>query len=87
MNGGISDMLQVFGFIIINTPKNPVMTANNRLIPTFSPRRGIYNKVIKIGATKKRAVAVARGSVAIAEKKIMLHEKIATARKACCIGC
>ena len=80
-------MLQVFGFIIINTPKNPVITANNRLTPTFSPRSGIDNSVIKIGATKKRAVAVARGSVAIAEKKIMLHKKIATARKACCIGC
>ena len=45
------------------------MTANNRLMPTFSPRSGIDNSVIKIGATKKRAVAVARGSVAIAEKR------------------
>ena len=43
--------------------------------------------MIKIGATKKRAVAVANGNVAIAEKKIMLHKKIVTARKACNLGC
>ena len=83
INGCISDPDQVFGFIIIKTPKNPKTTANKRLIPTLSPSSGIDNSVIKIGAAKKSAVAVAKGSVAIAEKKIMLHKKIEIARKAC----
>jgi hypothetical protein len=87
IKGCISDTDQVFGFIIIKTPKNPKTTASRRLSPTFSPRSGIDKSVIKIGATKKRAVAVANGNVAIAEKKIMLHKKIVTARKACNLGC
>ena len=87
IKGCISDTDQVFGFIIIKTPKNPKTTASRRLIPTFSPRSGIDKRVIKIGATKKRAVAVASGSVAMAEKKIMLHKKIVRARKACNLGC
>ena len=78
IKGCISDTDQVFGFIIIKTPKNPKTTASRRLIPTFSPRSGIDKRVIKIGATKKRAVAVASGSVAMAEKKIMLQKKIAS---------
>ena len=41
-----------------------------------------------VGQNKaKRAVAVASGSVAMAEKKIMLHKKIVRARKACNLGC
>ena len=87
MNGCISDPDQVFGFIIIKTPKKPKITANKRLIPTLSPSIGIDNSVIKIGAAKKSAVAVAKDSVAIAEKKIILQKKIDIARKACNFFC
>ena len=52
-----------------STPTKPTATAENRLTPTFSPRKGMESSVMSSGAMKKSAVASASGIAAIAPKK------------------
>ena len=49
------------GSVIIKIPINPIMTANHLYKPTFSLRKKIDKKVVKIGAANDMLTTVARG--------------------------
>ena len=49
------------GSVIIRIPMNPIITANHLYKPTFSLRKKIDKKVVKIGAANDILTTVARG--------------------------
>ncbi len=49
------------GSVITRIPINPIMTANHLYRPTFSLRKKIDKKVVKIGAANDMLTTVARG--------------------------
>ena len=49
------------GSVIIKIPINPIITASHLYLPTFSLKKKIESKVVKIGAANEILTTVAKG--------------------------